>query len=104
MRTFHTILSQTFHPAEEGDMQPIKTRSHELFQTAKLINITPFPEAYDNEVMHKTVKKLVKESDKLNALVVREEQNTTIMKQLNIVHDTFHEIAGMCKQPEKKQP
>lgn len=102
MKTFHSILAETFHPAEEGDMKPIKSRSHELFQNAKLINATPFPDAYDNDVMHKEIKKLVKETDKLNALVVRDEQNTTIMKQLNIVHDIYHGIAGMCKQPEKK--
>ncbi len=47
------------------------------------------------------LKKLEKESDKLNAIVVRQEQSNTIMKQLNVVHDTFHEIVGMCGKNEK---
>lgn len=101
MKTFHTILSETFHPAEEGDMQPIKNRSHELLLNVKLINKSPVPSAMDNEQMRKTLKRLEKETDKLNALVVRQEQSNTIMKQLNIVHDTFHEIAGMCKKDIK---
>ncbi|GAA4460719.1 hypothetical protein GCM10023093_03880 [Nemorincola caseinilytica] len=101
MRTFNSILAETFHPAEEGDLKPIKSRSHELFQNAKLINISPMPEKYDNEAVRKMVKKLVKETDKLNALIVRDEQSTAVMKQLNVVHDTYHEIAGMCKKEEK---
>jgi hypothetical protein len=102
MKTFHTILAETFHPAEEGDLQPIKTRSHELFANAKLINASPIPEAVDNDQMRGTLLRLQKETDKLNAIVVRQEQSNTIMKQLNIVHDTFHEIAGMCKKSDRK--
>lgn len=98
MKTFHSILSETFHPAEEGNMQPIKNRSHELLINVKLINKSPVPASVDNDQMRKTLKRLEKETDKLNALVVRQEQSNTIMKQLNIVHDTFHEIAGMCKK------
>jgi dihydroorotase len=45
---------------------------------------------------------LEKETDKLNATVVRQEQSTTIMKQFTVVHDIFHEVAGMCKGDEKK--
>ncbi len=101
MKTFHSVLSETFHPAEEGDLQPIKNRSHEMFLNAKLINKSPVPDGVNNEQMRKTLKRLEKETDKLNALVVRDEQNTAIMKQLTIVHDTFHEIAGMCKKENK---
>jgi hypothetical protein len=38
MMEFHTILSQTYHPAVEGDLKPIKTRSHELL--AHMITMT----------------------------------------------------------------
>ncbi len=102
MRTFRNILSETFHPAEEGDMTPIKTRSHELFANAKLVNVSPIPEANDNEEMRTYLKRLQKETDKLNAIIVRQEQSSTIMKQFAQVHDTFHEIAGMYKETGKK--
>lgn len=102
MKTYHGTLSQTFHPAEEGDLKPIRTRSHELYANAKLVAASPIPGEYDNDDIRKLIKRMVKEADKLNALVVLQEQNTTIMKQFNIVHSTFHEIAGMCKKEEKQ--
>ena len=102
MKNFHTTLSQTFHPAEDGDMKPIRTRSHEMLTSIKLVNASHLPKQYDTDEMKKNLKKLEKETDKLNATVVRQEQSTTIMKQFTVVHDIFHEVAGMCKGDEKK--
>jgi len=96
MQAFHDVLSHTFHPAEEGDMAPIRKRSHELLADVKKVNMSPLPPQYDNEKMHKTLKRLERESDKLNAFCVRQEQNPVIMKQLKEVHEIFHEIIGMC--------
>ncbi len=101
MQAYHTSLAQTFHPAEEGDLKPIRSRSHELLANIKLVNASPIPGQFDNDVMRKTLKRMEKEADKLNALVVLQEQNATIMKQLNIVHNTFHEVVGMCKKEDK---
>jgi hypothetical protein len=102
MKNFHTTLSQTFHPAEDGDFKPIRTRSHEMLTSVKLVNASHLPKQYDTDEMKTTLKKLEKETDKLNAIVVRQEQSTTIMKQFTIVHDIFHDVAGMCKGDEKK--
>ena len=101
MKNFQSILTETFKPAEKGDMSPIRSRSHELYQNAKLINKMPVPQTVDNEQLRTTLKRLERETDKLNALVVREEQTPTVMKQFNIVHDTFHEITGMCTKEDK---
>jgi hypothetical protein len=103
MKDFHTVLAQTFHPAEEGDLKPIRARSHELFAKSKMLNASPIPGEFDSENMRKTLKRMEKEADKLNGLVVRQEQNATIMKQLNIVHSTFHDIMGMCKKEDQGQ-
>ena len=102
MKNFHTTLSQTFHPAEDGDLKPIRTRSHEMLTSIKLVNASHLPKQYDTDEMKKILKKLEKETDKLNATVVRQEQSTTIMKQFTVVHDIFHEVAGICKGDEKK--
>jgi hypothetical protein len=102
MKSFHTTLSQTFHPAEDGDMKPIRTRSHEMLTSVKLINASHLPKQYETEDMKKILKRLEKETDKLNAIIVRQEQSATIMKQFTVVHNTFHEVAGMCKGDDKK--
>lgn len=96
MKAFHEVLAHTVHPAEEGDMEPIRTRSHELFASCKQLNIAPVPAPYNTERMRNTLKRMEKETDRLNAACVRQEQSGTIMKKLKTVHDTFHEVMGMC--------
>jgi ubiquinone biosynthesis protein Coq4 len=53
--------------------------------------------------MKKALKRLEKEADKLNAIIVRQEQSSIIMKQFTIVHDAFHDVTGMCNKEEKKE-
>lgn len=105
MQTFHSTLSQTFHPAEEGDLKPIRSRSLELLGNAKQLNAAPIPAEFDNAKMRSTLKRIEREADKVNALVVLQEQNSTIMKHLKVLHNSFHEVVGMCKKEgdEKKE-
>ena len=35
MDEYHSIMAATFHPAEEGDLKPVMTRSGELVQKAQ---------------------------------------------------------------------
>ncbi len=37
LKDFHKVMSQTFHPSEEGNLQPIKERSGEMTQKADSI-------------------------------------------------------------------
>ena len=30
IKEFHSVMSQTFHPSEEGNLEPIKARSEEM--------------------------------------------------------------------------
>jgi len=98
LKEYQGILSETFHPSEKGDLKPIKTRSHELFGSAKRIIAAPVPQEFNNEKVKQALSKLVKESDKLNALVVRQEQDMTIVKQLNKVNDVFHDVVTLCNK------
>ena len=41
IKAFHEVMSQTFHPSEEGNLEPIKTRSEELMNSAAAVNIHP---------------------------------------------------------------
>ncbi len=98
MKAYHTLLSQVYHAAaENGDLKPIKVRSFELLTDIKKVNATEKPAQYDNDRMKSTLKRLQRETDKLNAIIVRQEEAVTVMKQLNVVHDTFHEVEGLCK-------
>lgn len=35
LKAFHGVMSQTFHPSEEGNLELIKTRSEEMAEKAK---------------------------------------------------------------------
>ena len=36
LKNFHTVISQTFHPAEEGNRSPVKKRSGELLKKSNV--------------------------------------------------------------------
>lgn len=104
LKTYATALSETFLPSEKGDLKPVKTRSHELAVLAKKITATTVPQEYDNEKVKNVLSRLIKESDKLNAFVVRQEQDMTIVKQLNKVEDTYNELTSLCNKKEASNP
>lgn len=104
LKAYQTVLAETFQPSEKGDLKPVKTRSHELLTKAKMITPATVPQDLDNEHVKMALAKLVKESDKLNTLIVRQEQDMTIVKQLNKVHDTFYELTGLCTKKETAGP
>jgi hypothetical protein len=46
LSAFHTVMSQTFHPAEEGDFKPIRERSGEMGEKAKAWKASAIPAEY----------------------------------------------------------
>ena len=53
---FHKIMSQTFHPAEEGNLEPIKLRSEEMVQKATALSIER--ETFEKEELARSNKAL----------------------------------------------
>ena len=62
-KDFHTVMSSTWHPAEKGDMQPIKMRSMELLSKAEAWKMSAIPgEIEDKKAVWKNLRKLVKDT------------------------------------------
>lgn len=97
LKEFHGVMSGTFHPAEEGNFKPIKTRSEELLNKATALQKSIIPKAYNKPTIIASIKKLSNESEKMDKLVKEKADDKAIMTQLNKVHDCFHEIVGLCK-------
>lgn len=97
IKEFHKVMSSTFHPAEEGDLEPIKKRSQELLDKAKSLKTSPIPNELKTKVNMATIDKLIKDCEKVNQLVKNKSKDAEITKALNQAHDTFHEIVGQCK-------
>lgn len=96
MKSFHEVMSQTFHPAEEGNLEPIKTRSDELMNKAAYLLKSNIPEEFRTKAILDTLEKMQLESKSLNSLVVAKAKDEEIFNSLSGVHDTFHEIVGLC--------
>jgi hypothetical protein len=100
LKTFHGVMAQTFHPSEEGNLEPIKTRAGEMVEKAQALAASKIPAEFANDKIKAAVAKLVTGSQELKALVDKKEKDEVITKNLSALHDTFHEIVGLCMHPE----
>jgi hypothetical protein len=95
---FHEVISQTFHPAEEGKLQPIKTRSREMVDKAIAWRNSTAPEGFDQKAVKKNLKELVKSATELNDLVKSNASDPIIKEKLSHLHDVFHQILEKCEK------
>ena len=96
IKEFHEVMSQTFHPAEEGNFTPIKARSEEMWQKASLLLKSDIPQEFRTNSIMDSAEKLQVQSKNLNDLVIANVSDEIIMKSLSDLHNTFHDIMGLC--------
>ncbi len=100
LKEFHGVMSQTFQPSEEGNLDPIKTRIGEMVQKAKTVQSSTIPASFNNENVKTAVAQLVTGSEKLEASIKAGASDKKITKSLSKLHDTFHKIVGLCSEIE----
>ena len=97
MKDFHTVMSQTFHPAEEGNFKPLKERSEELIKKAKAWKVSAVPAEYkDVKNLQATLDKLVDGAKNLDTQVKSQVTDKELKKSITALHDVFHTIVGLC--------
>lgn len=96
MEAFHEVMSKTFHPAEEGKLEPIRSRSAEMLEKAVAWKNSTAPEGYDKAAVEKTLKELVKGAKELNKMVKKNATDKELTEELTELHDVFHEIMDKC--------
>lgn len=99
---FHDVMSATFHPMEEGDLKPIRTRAAEMAAKAKQWADSTPPKIYARAEIKKNVAKLAQESKALAGLVASNAGDAQLKESLNALHDRYHEIAGQCRDAKKQ--
>jgi hypothetical protein len=97
IKDFHKVMSQTFHPSEEGDLAPIRARSGEMFTKATALTTAPIPAEFDRPEIKKSIAALVKGSRKLDKQVRKDASDADLTASLNALHDVFHTIVGLCR-------
>ncbi|HYC40490.1 MAG TPA: hypothetical protein VEB63_08380 [Chitinophagaceae bacterium] len=98
MEEFHKVMGATFHPAEEGRLDPIKTRSGEMLEKAKAWKRSEAPAGYDKNAVNGSLKDLVKGARKLDKMVKEKASDEAITAQLTKLHDIFHEIMDHARK------
>ena len=97
IKEFHGVMSTTFHPAEEGNLEPIKTRSLEMVEKANALDVTTMPKEFSNDKIKDAVARLQKGAKELHQLVTEKVKDEVLVEKLTSLHDVFHEIVGLCK-------
>ena len=98
IKAFHEVMSQTFHPAEEGNLEPIKSRSEELMNKAANVLKSDIPAEYKTPKILASAEKLQMKSKALHKMVQAKASDAEITKSLTELHDVFHEIVGLCSE------
>jgi tRNA nucleotidyltransferase/poly(A) polymerase len=98
MDAFHDVMSETFHPSEEGNLQPIKTRIDEMVTKAKAWRKSSVPAAYDAKKSKAKLKELEKGAEALRKTIRNNGSDPDITKQLAELHDVFHYIMEKCRK------
>lgn len=96
IKAYHGVMSQTFHPSEEGNLDPIKKRSMEMVEKAEALLKSDIPAEYRTNAILASAERLQIDSKALHKMVVAKASDADITKKLSKLHDTFHEIVGLC--------
>lgn len=97
MDAFHEIMSKTFHPAEEGRLEPIRIHSQEMLDKATAWENSAAPKGYNQKAVKKSLKELVKDAKEINMLVKEKVADDVLKTKLSKLHDVFHEIMEKCE-------
>ncbi len=100
---FHEIMSQTFHAAEEGKLEPIRTRATELAEKAKLWLDSKPPKAYNKKETKELLGKLNAEAKALAESIEKGATDEQVKKDLTALHDRYHQIVGADHDEKEKK-
>jgi hypothetical protein len=100
MEDFHAVMGGTYHPAEEGKLEPIRTRSKEMVDKAVAWEKSTAPAGYDKNAVNATLKKLVTGAKEIDRMVKAKAGDQALKTKLSSLHDIFHEIMEKCEKPE----
>jgi hypothetical protein len=97
---YHKVMAGTFHPAEEGDLEPLKKQHNVLAWQASNWLSYPIPKNLRTKEMKKNLKMLKFESNEISKLVMKGASDEQLTKAMFELHDIFHAIVGLCNHEE----
>ena len=97
---FHKVMAQTYHPSEEGNFEPIRSRIGEMYDKALAWSNSTPPKEYDKPEIKSTLKELLGQIIAIRAMINEKATNEQLKPKLEALHETFHKIVGMCSKDE----
>lgn len=97
---FHKVMAQTYHPSEEGNFEPIRSRIGEMMEKATAWANSTAPKEFDKPEIKSTIKVMIGQIAELQAMIDKKATNDELKPKLEALHDTFHKVVGMCKPGE----
>jgi len=94
---FHTFMSSTFHPAEDGNFQPLREKANDMLAAAQKWASSDIPGDYDTDKTKAELHTLVKLVNGLADAVHANADDTKLLPLITSAHDSFHRIVGECK-------
>ena len=98
MKAFHTLMSSTFHPAEEGNFAPLKEKVADLYRASKVWVAAEIPADFKAEETKVTLNKLMIQCHEIWVQVEAKATDDKLKQMITEAHDTFHKVVGECKK------
>jgi len=95
-QAFHQFMADTWHPADEGDFEPIMAKARDMANAAAAWAASDIPEAYQKANVAEIIDQLSTESDALATMVEEGKSEEEILPALSALHDLFHEVIEKC--------
>ena len=98
MHAFHTVMSKTFHPSEECNLQPVKNNAALLLAKAKAWKASTPPAGYDASITTPILAQLIEDCTTIKNAVNSKQPNETLKTLITQAHETFHQIMEKCRK------
>jgi len=95
--SFHDVMSATFHPAEEGDLKPLRMEAGKLASRASAWAKLPIPEAHQGKNLEAALTELNAGAKALGPIAA-EGTDAELTEAIVELHDVFHKIVGLCEE------
>lgn len=93
---YHKVMAMTFHPAETGDLVPLKKYGADLATTATDLKKSVIPEELNKPGLPDIISLLEKESLAMAKMIKSKKSDAVLKKSIFALHDRFHQIVEKC--------
>ncbi len=98
MKKFHSFMSSSFHPTEEGNFKPLRENADSMLIAAKTWQSSKIPAGYKPELTKTTLDELVKKCSVIAAAVKEKSIDDELNVLITDAHDIFHKIVEKCRE------